>query len=87
MGMPVNLGGNSSSRENGGAEIRELSNYAAWSAAGARKTGRQEASNTSINHSKRRTSYATRLLKTKQHTTPAELESHNPMPANHMDTP
>ena len=41
----------------------------------------------SINQSKGKCSYATRSLKTKQHTTPDELESHNPMPANHMATP
>ena len=42
---------------------------------------------TSINQSKLKTSYAKRSLKTKQDTTPDKLESHNPMPANHMDTP
>ena len=36
---------------------------------------------------KRKTSYAKRSLKTKQHTTSDELESHNPMPANHIATP
>ena len=41
----------------------------------------------SINQSKRKSSYAKRSLKTKQHTTPDELESLNPMPANHMATP
>ena len=41
----------------------------------------------SMNQLKRKTSYAKRSLKTKQHTTPDELESHNPRPANHMDTP
>ena len=40
-----------------------------------------------INQSKCKTSYAKRSLKTKQHTAPDELESHNPMPANHMPTP
>jgi len=41
-----------------------------------------------INQSKRKTSYAKRSLRTNQHTTPAdEQKSHNPMPANHMDTP
>ena len=40
-----------------------------------------------INQSKRKTSYAKRSRKAKQHTAPDELESHNPMPPNHMDTP
>ena len=35
--------------------------------------------NQSINQSKRKTSYAKSLLKSKQHTTPDELELHNPM--------
>ena len=40
-----------------------------------------------IHQPKRKTSYAKRSSKTKQHTTPDELESHNPMPTNHVDTP
>ena len=40
----------------------------------------------SINQSRRKASYAKRSLKTNQHTTPDEVESHKPMPADHMDT-
>ena len=50
-------------------------------------TDNDDNQNQSINQSKRKTSYAKRSLKTKQHTTPDELESHNPMPAHHMATP
>ena len=35
--------------------------------------------NQPINHSTHKTSYVKRSFKTKQHTTPDELESHNPM--------
>ena len=41
----------------------------------------QQDSIEAINQSKRKTSYAKRSLKTKQHTTPDELESHKPIKA------